>query len=230
MFNKFKRYIKTTKLWNLYKWYAGRKHAKRAKYLQVEGEELLSQFSKALCDEGIIFWLDFGTLLGYYREHDFIKGDFDLDVAIYLKDIDAAKKALTKNGFVQVKEFTSLNNGGKELCYRYKHTTIDVFCYREEGDHIYCNSFTVLDYNGLNKKSTALVKKIVLPKSKFVESEYKGSKVYVPEDTETYLKWHYGETFMIPNPNFNYKKEATNITYYKYDEMPGEFVYYEMIR
>ena len=230
MLIKLKRYLKTTWVWNIYKWYERQKHKKRAKYLQIEGSELLNQFSKALCEKGIIFWPDFGSLLGYYREHDFIKGDFDLDFAIFLKDIDAVKEVLPKYGFVQVKEFTSLNNGGKELCYRYKHTTIDVFCYREEEDHIYCNSFTVRDYYGLNKKSTALVKKIVLPKSKFVEAEYKGSKIYVPEDTETYLKCHYGETFMIPNPKFDYKKEATNITYYQYEEMPGEFVYYEMIR
>lgn len=40
----------------------------------------------------MLFWLDYGTLLGAYREHDFIKHDFDLDIGLWLKDAEIAKK------------------------------------------------------------------------------------------------------------------------------------------
>lgn len=46
----------------------------------------------ALDSENVLFWLDYGTLLGAYREHDFIKHDFDLDIGLWLKDAEIAKK------------------------------------------------------------------------------------------------------------------------------------------
>ena len=33
-------------------------------------------------------WLDFGTLLGYYRENDFISHDLDMDFGIIINDYD----------------------------------------------------------------------------------------------------------------------------------------------
>ena len=53
--------------------------ALRKQYFNAEAVELLQRFSEALNAEDITFWLEFGTLLGYYREHDFIKHDDYLD-------------------------------------------------------------------------------------------------------------------------------------------------------
>ena len=55
------------------------------------GNEVLQKAKNALDSENVLFWLDYGTLLGAYREHDFIKHDFDLDIGLWLKDAEIAK-------------------------------------------------------------------------------------------------------------------------------------------
>ena len=77
----------------LYKWYHKNNlkheqelHAIRNKYFLAEGEELLRAFAEAMNGGNIQFWLEFGSLLGYYRENDFIKHDCDIDFGAFLKD------------------------------------------------------------------------------------------------------------------------------------------------
>lgn len=239
MINKIKKFLKPmlqkTPLWKIWESHRERKNKRmfdlQKKYFQIEGEELLNRFAKALNDNGILFWLDFGTLLGYYREHDFIKHDFDLDCGVFLRDSQKVREALTSNGFELIREFHSVKDGGKEECYLYKHTSIDVFYYREDEERntIYCNSFCWLEFKGLHHKSPAEVKRVDLPKMDFKQVEYKNCLVNIPIKPEIYLQKHYGNNFMIPNPNFDYKKEATNITYYKYEDMPGEYVFHKNV-
>lgn len=77
----------------------------RKKRFLKYGNETLLKVKKALECENLLFWLDYGTLLGAYREHDFIKHDFDLDIGMWLKDADAAKQAMIKNGFKLIRFF-----------------------------------------------------------------------------------------------------------------------------
>lgn len=206
---------------------------KRKKFFHLEAEELLEKFSQTLNSANVLFWLDFGTLLGYYREHDFIKHDFDLDCGVFLKDAGNVRKSLTENGFKLIREFKSLKDGGMEECYLYKHTSIDIFYYRTDSvrNTIYCNSFSTFPelFKGINKKAPAEVKRIDLPKSEFQKVTYKNSTVNVPDNPVLYLQRHYGADFMTPNPDFDYKKEATNITYYRYEDMPGEYIIHKII-
>ena len=57
--------------------------SKRSELLKDNFEEILNTiYSSPLKDYDI--WLDFGTLLGYYRENDFISHDLDMDFGIFL--------------------------------------------------------------------------------------------------------------------------------------------------
>lgn len=201
----------------------------RKQYFKKEGCLLLEKFSEALNDNGIIFWLEFGTLLGYYREHDFIAHDCDLDFGVNLCDADRVRKALENNGFKRIILFES-SDGGMEECYKYKHTTLDVFYFREKENELYCTSYSkfvsrIRDRFTFKKPCT--VKKICVPKSGFKRVKYKGCEVYVPIKIEEHLIMHYGKTFMVPNPQFNYKKDASNIIYYNYSDVYGYSIQYE---
>lgn len=195
----------------------------RKHYFNLEAEELLKNFSQALNNKNIIFWLEFGTLLGYYREQDFIKHDYDLDFGAYLKDASIIKNILESNGFKRIRYYRS-SDGGIEECYRYKHTTLDVFYFREGENHLYCNSFTRAEKSfigSLLNRRTCYVKQVSIPKNGFITTTYKGCQVNIPSDCVEHLKMHYGETFMTPNPNFDYKKEASNIKYFTLKENKG---------
>ena len=195
----------------------------RSKYFKTEAEEMLKQISLALNSKDIVFWLEFGTLLGYHREHDFIKHDFDLDFGVYLEDAKKVRGALLANGFEIIYEYEA-SDGGREECYKYKHTTVDIFYFRKNENCLYCNTFTAksnLGFFGLVTKFKCLVKRIEIPNSGFVKTTYKNVEVYIPGDVEKHLIMHYGPYYMTPNPNFDYKKEATNITWHDYKDVQG---------
>ena len=59
--------------------------SKRSELLKNNFEEILNTiYSSPLKNYDI--WLDFGTLLGYYRENDFISHDLDMDFGIIISD------------------------------------------------------------------------------------------------------------------------------------------------
>ena len=89
----------------------GRRLRKKRRYFQSEHVELLQKFSQVLNDNGLLFWLEFGTLLGYYREHDVIKHDDDLDIGAFLADAEKIRKALTDNGLKLVRVFRAEDGG-----------------------------------------------------------------------------------------------------------------------
>jgi hypothetical protein len=220
-------FIKKTFVYKLY----NRKSIEKAKevqkirnqYFLQEGEDILSNFSSALNEKKIMFWLEFGSLLGYYREHDFIKHDCDIDFGAYLEDSGLIRSALEDKGFILLHQYRS-SDGGLEECYKYKHTTIDIFYFRQDEDLLYCNTFVLEDFyvkRWFKKELKCTVKRISIPRNGFVSTSYKGCAVNVPVNVEQHLQMHYGKSFMIPNPNFNYKKEATNIIYYDYKDVKG---------
>ena len=225
-----KKLLKKTLFYKLY-----RKHInKRRQELQKkenmafinEAETVLKHFSDALMSNGILFWLDYGTLLGYYREHDFIKHDFDLDTGAWFTDHDKIKAALENNGFKRIRYYYLKNRNGLEECYRFKDyfTTIDVFYYFNDNDKSYCFSFAPMvsmsKKRHLNKEQPSKVRKWTFNRINPIAAEFKGVKVYVPENTGDYLKSTYGDTFMTPIPNYPLNRRP-NMTEYTYDECPA---------
>ena len=212
----------------------GRRIKKKKDYFLKESVQLLQKFSQTLNDNGILFWLEFGTLLGFYREHDFIKHDYDLDVGAFLTDSEKIRKILTDNGFKLVREFRA-KDGGLEECYRYLHTTIDVFYFRkiEETSSIYSYSFKQpffpIKKKHLNKELKMSVLKTTLKDYGFEKAVFKGCEVNIPTQPEDQLKALYGESFMVPDPTFDPKgKHFDCRTYYTHEENPAFGVFIEL--
>lgn len=176
-----------------------------------EAAHVLKKFSDALNAEGITFWLEFGTLLGYYREHDFISHDCDMDTGAYLEDAERVNKVLTRAGFTRCRKFTILDEDGLEECYKHKDykTTIDVMYFRkkESTKEMYCNLFnSVYDMSKESNQKREVpftVMECYFPIMDFVKADFKGCQVNVPIDCAQHLAYHYGDSFMIPNPNFS---------------------------
>ena len=225
-----KELIKSTFLYKKYRDRKDKAHKKRLDAIneafKKEALGVLKAYSDAMFSNGLVFWLDYGTLLGYYREHDFIEHDFDLDTSAWYEDHERIKKILEAAGFERVRYYYLLNREGLEECYKHKdfQTTIDVFYYFNENNKSYCFSFNPLvsmtKKRHLNKEQPSKARKWTFARIVPIPAEFKGVKVYVPENTGAYLSSTYGETFMTPIPHFPMAGRP-NMTEYSYQEMPA---------
>lgn len=193
--------------------------------IHKEGASVIQKISETLLSRNIVFWLQYGTLLGYYREHDFIPHDDDMDMGAYIKDAPAIYEALTKAGFERVRHYHVKNDWGLEECYRYKGILIDFFYFKEEGDIIYCYGFTPKSFLSylfhIGNKIPFKVIRTDSPNYGFQKVEFKGAQVYVPNRTGEYLEAHYGPGFMTPDAQYNVFRTATDLHPYTYEEKPG---------
>lgn len=152
-------------------------------------------------------WLDFGTLLGFYRENDFINHDLDMDFGIIINDYDdflEKEKYLIKKGFSRTKEFY-YKNRLVELSYSYKGLNVDFIVYRRKADVIESDTIFFMT-NALWKPTRYEVYNYSLPFSELEEHNFKAVEIKVPNNAREYLSKLYGEDFEVPNTNYNWKE------------------------
>ena len=152
-------------------------------------------------------WLDFGTLLGFYRENDFINNDLDMDFGIIINDYDdflEKEKYLIKKGFSRTKEFY-YKNRLVELSYSYKGLNVDFIVYRRKADVIESDTIFFMT-NALGKPTRYEVYNYSLPFSELEEHNFKAVEIKVPNNAREYLSKLYGEDFEVPNTNYNWKE------------------------
>ena len=208
----------------IYRKFVSRKLNRKKKIFRQNAKLLLEKLKEALDDNKILFWLEFGTLLGAYREHGFIKHDCDLDIGVFFKNTTEIYDVLTKSGFRLIREFKVGEDGvdGFEQTYEYAGVTIDVFFFHKDEKGAYCNSFSPFDDEN-RSLSLFQVEKISVPYKGLSQVSFEEMILNIPNETDKYLQAHYGTNFMIPNEYFDYKKEATNIYYYPYSERVAHF-------
>ena len=180
--------------------------SKRSNLLKENFEKILNiVYSSELKNYNI--WLDFGTLLGYYRENDFISHDLDMDFGIQvssLEEFEVIEEQLINNGFNRTKEFY-FNKNLVELSYSYKGLNVDFIIYKKEDDKVSSDTIFFMT-NALGNPTRYEVYHYKIPFSGLKECDFKGMKVKVPDNTQEYLRTLYGEDFETPNTNYNWKE------------------------
>ena len=155
-----------------------------------------------LLSQKVPFWPEFGTLLGIYREGDFMKHDFDFDFGAFTEDADTIVSILLNNGFIITHEFVGIDNPQiRECTFKYKGINIDFFFFIKN-DTFDCFTFHPLEIHSDNKKNRYKIKPFKFPAFTLKKAEFKGISILLPEDTKSHLIYSYGENFMIPDPNF----------------------------
>lgn len=157
-----------------------------AKSLDKEDAKYILSTVKRIFDRnGIHFKLNFGTLLGAIREHDFIGHDVDIDLAVHERYREQIISLIPE-----------LYDNGIKLCRYFKK---DIYSFIYKG--IICDIDIVFEtpypyrfwfYRTLEK---------MYPKKYTIESEYiefLGEQYEVPKNPERFLEYMYGKNWRIP--------------------------------
>ena len=207
-------------LWRRYVAYQTYRHNKQFRKKAIF---LLYKIKEALDANSVFFWLEYGTLLGAYRNHDFISYDYDMDMGVFYEDASRVREALVKNGFKLNRQFKVADGSlGFQETYTFLGVDIDIFYFHKELDTIYCNGFKPLQ----EEPSYAQVKKVTFPYKGFTTIIFKDKPFNVPANIEEHLAAHYGEDFMIPKANFDSQK-APNVYYYSLSERKADYMLWE---
>ncbi|WP_421773377.1 LicD family protein [Gracilimonas sp.] len=148
------------------------------------------------------YWVDFGTLLGFYRENNLISHDIDIDFGCHEKHYQFILDNLDKLPAELTIHDTSSRHNGPKLYMSYKGFDADIYFYREEGNQLFSTEKTNWEnYNAPHSKDQ------VFPLNDF---EIKGIQTQVPYNPEAYLKTIYGslDKNAIRNPVTGYWEEA----------------------
>lgn len=188
-----------------------KKHNIVVKNYGVDALRILYDESKKY---GVELWLDFGTLLGWYREKDFISYDMDIDLGAFYKDIDKfqkMQKSLIEKGFIYSRTF-EYDGEIVEESYSYQGLNVDIVYYKEQEGAKNIYSYLIVYGMDFEKKPMGIEGYIEQNSIQGLKKiDFKGLEVSVPANTEEYLKNYYGETFMIPIPNFDWKASGLYI-------------------
>jgi len=199
-------------LWRIY----DKIHHKHRQFIfRKRASIVLKTFASVCAAENIPFWLEFGTLLGAYREHGFIQHDFDLDIGVFYKDIDNLVKSLINNHFKMLRKFEVEEDSqlGIEFTFSYLSIPIDIFVFHKRNEEIYCHSFSPI-FDNAPFEGASEVKEIIFPFTGITSINFANVFVGIPTNAKEHLILNYGDNFMTPDKNFDYRKTAKNIKYF----------------
>ena len=188
-----------------------------------EAYNALKKIKQILEEEEIIFWLEFGTLLGAVRDNDFIKHDFDIDLGcLTIEKREVLKDKLEKNGFKYLRKIIIQN--GEKICeetYSYKNKlNIDFFYFYPKENKIIFYDFEGeenLSFNETIKRKGGLIcYSTEISNFELKKYNFKGLEFNIPAETTLHLKELYGEEFMIPDSKWkpNMRKNRMKLDIY----------------
>lgn len=187
----------------LNKWVIDRKKNKMNKLFRRKADDIFRKVYNAL-DSEIEFWPEFGTLLGIYRENDFLKHDFDFDFGAFIQDAKIIRQQLLDAGFEIHCEYYGIEHPEiYEMTFCYENVQIDFFFFNRKNKKTYC-TYTFALHHKSNSTNGYIykVKEYSYPAFRLINREFKGINILIPDDCVSHLSVSYGSDFMIPNPAF----------------------------
>lgn len=175
---------------------------------QNHGNAVLLKAKAALEEIDVFFWLDFGTLLGVYRDGKLIGHDTDVDVAVFLEDYaPIIEETMVKHGFTYDRKIV-IDDGtyGMEQGFSYQNVKIDIFYYSKQNNQCYCHLFP------LDNQKNYVVRELYTTFTGFKKISFLDTEWNIPKDPELRLTETYGENFRIPIKDWYTPDAALNST------------------
>jgi glycosyltransferase involved in cell wall biosynthesis len=150
--------------------------------------ENLILLDQILRQHRIPYWLTDGTLLGYYRDKDFITHDLDTDLGMMWHDFTpAALRDILRADFAIQHSFGYVENSFEISLIR-NNTKTDLFFFYKKGKQFYHSAF----FRELHRID------YVYEPFGIKEISFLGHKFFVPDDELKFIVTKYGETWATP--------------------------------
>lgn len=157
--------------------------------------DLLEYVSKKLNVHKVEYWLDFGTLLGYYRSNGIIKGDLDCDLGIRLSNVGQLKAVKEEVISEDVVKFVTLNHLIKFYLKKDRNIMLDIYYYDFDSSKD--------EYLYTNESSGVIIKDSESDVFPLEASKFYNFDVQVPHNIPKLLESRYGSDYMIPKKLFH---------------------------
>ena len=165
------------------------------KWLNVKNAKIaLEKLMDFLEKNKITAWLDWGTLLGAYREKKFIVYDFDVDLGFSYEDYKKlqdlkVRVAGNKTGII-FGSYTLNPYMPSVMCASYLNIKLDLYIWFKKGD----KHNLAMNYNV--DKAKYFVNQVPFHyHNKLDKMFFLGREYYVPFDIENYIHLLYGDTW-----------------------------------
>jgi hypothetical protein len=157
------------------------------KVRQSRLRKLLKALIPGLNIVGLKYWVDYGTLLGLYREGDIIRHDSDVDVCLYPRDV---------NERLAEKMISLIDLLGSEFELRYYPKDEGLNLYRVFHSGVYADLYETVLVDDSYVDISGSLPSDLLGSGNILE--WCGLEIHVPENVPGTLSWRYGPDYMKP--------------------------------
>lgn len=182
----------------------------QARRMKRDGLAMLAAADKVFSEMGVKAFLTYGALLGAYRDHGFISYDPDIDLGILADDVpENIHQVMAKAGFQPYRQVVMAGTEQVvEETYIYKNLHLDIFYYIQEGQDLYSviqRKHETKDWKEANATDGFPCDRSYVPACGFERREFLGLQIWMPVDTDGWLRAIYSDSYMTPIKNWNAK-------------------------
>lgn len=152
----------------------------------------------------VTYWLTDGTLLGLYRQGDFISHDMDTDIGVLYESFNPIVIGkIIERGFSIHKTYGLIENGF-EIAFMKNGVKTDLFFFYSRGKFLWHAAWHSND--GLNFKMI----EYTYDKFEVSQSYFYGYRFNTPKNTKKYIVQKYGKEWQKPNSDWDWKFSPEN--------------------
>lgn len=187
----------------------------RQKLLKENAHQILKEFEKVNNQLGHKIWIEAGTLLGYEREGAILSHDIDMDFAMLKPedslDLERIIEFLAARNFVLNRKLV-YQGDVKEISFSYNGLNVDIILFERENEKVISTTMIWYGMNALNKPVNIEAFYYELPMEDLEKVSFMDATTYVPINRVDYLKGYYGEDYLIPNTNYDWRQNPIYIS------------------
>lgn len=188
----------------------------QARRMRKNGLDMLDAANCVFATMNVRAFLTYGALLGAYRDKGFISYDPDIDLGVLASEIpDDLHEKMAQAGFKLYRQ--NVLAGSEQVfeeTYIYKKLHLDIFYYFQDGDDYYsvlARKHETKEWKEANATDGFPCDRSYVPACDFELRDFLGLQVYMPTDTDGWLRAIYSDSYMTPIKNWNAKDYKTRI-------------------